>query len=936
MNANFIFLLRFSRLPSLPSSLEDFKQALRLPEGLDAIESRTFYNCTALKEISIPNSVTRIGGDRFGNYYGCPDGIFMNCTSLERVMLPSNLAVLPMNAFRNCSSMINLDFLPNSIAEIPSSAFEGCSRLSSIVFPDNLTSIGDAAFRNCSGLENLEIPDSVEHIGSQAFLGCHNLERVLLPNSTTSIERYSFEDCEKLTSAGPVGEGYNFEIGWTTEIPAGAFSGCNSLTTVKIPSEIITISSNAFADCGSLSNVIIPESVVNIGDFAFAIDGLSSNGDNIENVYYGGNETQWKAIALGTGNEPLTSATIHYNSTGPDDVGSDNMNPVYFLSGWNTATRTVQFGDNTLSTPITYTVADAVDVSSIDSLLNKYVLVAMEQGDSSLEYTITNIQPVESKIGIVSATGEHSLTIDGTTYPVREDYKLASHDGKEVLYHVSNGTIMGFDVLEEKTGTLEAWDAATGKATIDGKTYVTNYLSDLSLMNNTDNVIGKKIEFSVVDSIDYCLALSFSFCPGFYFSSNAPTNSIERGSTFDLYVGYYFDDGSMDSRSKDFVSVVSDNKVVEIVPDGWSDKYGQHYTAEATGVGNTTFTVTNSRNNDSASLNLYVIEKEYGYNFDNVPKLTYEEGKVTNFYNHNGLVVDEFAYTPHKNASGEIDYYVVTMNVYNTLDLYGAVTAYNADGVSTGFYLIDKKGVLPSNFTNTVRDLVKETGDLFYLIGNNSYYSGESISKKTEVTIKVQAGGYLEISNSLYSLTALCANTVGLIVEGLSTAKNVISGSEDLIKYYESIPDDEGKAAVIYEIAQAVISEDYIGKAVDKNIKSAVYDELKNANWSFSNCGECLSELLGRLSEFQINLPDTISKKIFSLTGVGSITEKIVLKVVPTGNIINFLYDVMGIGDQAAAWITFQKSADFANGIYIYTPSTGKSYSSNGISVGLV
>ena len=28
MNANFTFLLRFSRLPSLPSSSEDFKQAL--------------------------------------------------------------------------------------------------------------------------------------------------------------------------------------------------------------------------------------------------------------------------------------------------------------------------------------------------------------------------------------------------------------------------------------------------------------------------------------------------------------------------------------------------------------------------------------------------------------------------------------------------------------------------------------------------------------------------------------------------------------------------------------------------------------------------------------------------------------------------------------------------------------------------------------------
>ncbi len=172
----------------------------------------------------------------------------------------------------------------------------------------------------------------------------------------------------------------------------------------------------------------------------------------------------------------------------------DEFTSVYFLNGWDTTTRTVKFGDSAFINPDTYAVADGVDVSNISSLLNKYVLVTMEQGDSSLEYTITDIQPVESKIGTVSATGEHSLTIDGTTYPVREDYLLGAHDGQEFLYHISNGTIMGFDVLEEKTGTLEAWDSTTGRVIIDGQVYPTNYISNIE---SIDELLGTQVYFSL-------------------------------------------------------------------------------------------------------------------------------------------------------------------------------------------------------------------------------------------------------------------------------------------------------------------------------------------------------------------------------------------------------------------------------------------------------
>lgn len=380
--------------------------------------------------------------------------------------------------------------------------------------------IGDYAFQDCSGLTSVTIPNSVVGIWDHAFDGCGGLTSVTIPESVWSIGEWAFIDCSGLTSAGPIGGGYDYEFGWTEKIPGNAFRGCGGLTSVTIPNSVTNIGGCAFGGCLGLTSVTIPDSVTSIGWHAFSGIGLTSvtigkgvtriedgaffGCSDLTDVYYTGSEEQWKGISIsGYEISSLISATIHYNSTGPDDVGPNNMNPVYFLSGWDSNTRTVQFGDEEI-TPDTYTVADSVDVSNIDSLLNKYVLVTMEQGDSSLEYTITDIQPVESRIGTVSATVEHSLTIDGTTYPVREDYVLASYDGEEVLYHVSNGTIMGFDVLEEKHGVLGNWNDVTKKITIGEIEYPTNYLTDLSFMDNIRDYFQKDITFLAVDSSSYC------------------------------------------------------------------------------------------------------------------------------------------------------------------------------------------------------------------------------------------------------------------------------------------------------------------------------------------------------------------------------------------------------------------------------------------------
>ena len=50
---------------------------------------------------------------------------------------------------------------------------------------------------------------------------------------------------------------------------SGTFNGCDSLTSIEIPSGVTTIGENAFDNCTSLSSITIPNTVTSIGNYAF-------------------------------------------------------------------------------------------------------------------------------------------------------------------------------------------------------------------------------------------------------------------------------------------------------------------------------------------------------------------------------------------------------------------------------------------------------------------------------------------------------------------------------------------------------------------------------------------------------------------------------------------------------------------------------------------
>ena len=90
---------------------------------------------------------------------------------------------------------------------------------------------------------SLTIPDSlggapVTSIGEEAFSFCEGLTSITIPSSVTIVD-----DC--------------------------AFYGCSDLTSITIPKGVTTIGSSGFRDCTSLTSITIPSSVTSIGDAAF-------------------------------------------------------------------------------------------------------------------------------------------------------------------------------------------------------------------------------------------------------------------------------------------------------------------------------------------------------------------------------------------------------------------------------------------------------------------------------------------------------------------------------------------------------------------------------------------------------------------------------------------------------------------------------------------
>ena len=320
---------------------------VQLPAGLKGIGDNAFEGCTALVSIVIPEGVMYI------NKYA-----FSGCTSLTSVTLGSKVATINKYAFYNCASLVSLE-IPSSIVDVYENAFEGCESLefneydngcylgnsenpyvvfikptsgdiTELVIHGNTKAIMKASIAVCKSLEKITVPfigcgnpdDSFASIFGNsskvpsslktvvvtggttvcdnAFQGCSNITSITLPSTLTQIGSYAFSGCNGLTEIKIPAS--------VTSIGAYAFQNCKNLTSVTFEagSVLTSIGNSAFNSCKALQSIEIPASVSEIGNTAFFLC------SKLTDVYYGGSETEWAAIAIGSSNDALTNATIHF------------------------------------------------------------------------------------------------------------------------------------------------------------------------------------------------------------------------------------------------------------------------------------------------------------------------------------------------------------------------------------------------------------------------------------------------------------------------------------------------------------------------------------------------------------------------------------------------------------------------------------------------
>lgn len=296
-------------------------ETVGIPSGVTTIACGAFQDCRSLRRIVLPDGLTTLESSAFAD-----------CTGLEEIAIPSGVTKLESRLFQGCSALKNF-VVPSGVTSIGDDVFEG-SGLETIEISETVTKISEDAFFTSTiytspGCENLRqirvskdnpkydsrdncnalietatdtllmgcngttIPEGIKTINKYAFWGSRSLESIEIPASVTSVEGHIFTKCSNLKTItvaegntryesrncnGIIDKNENALVAAcsATKIPENistilaAYSGCDSITSFRVPSHIRRIRGLSFYRCTGLTSVIIPDGVTELGPYAFS------------------------------------------------------------------------------------------------------------------------------------------------------------------------------------------------------------------------------------------------------------------------------------------------------------------------------------------------------------------------------------------------------------------------------------------------------------------------------------------------------------------------------------------------------------------------------------------------------------------------------------------------------------------------------------------
>ncbi len=171
--------------------------SLSLNSGLESMGDYVFYN-SSVKSLTLPKTLKTVGSNIWAGMWKL-ENIYVASgnsayKSVDGILYSKNgktLVRYPLGREGACA-------VPSGTETIGNGAFLW-SAVSSVTFPETVTSIEYGAFMYCDQLTKAVFPDSLTTIGDSAFYGCESLASVTFGSSLASIEDDAFGECSKLT-----------------------------------------------------------------------------------------------------------------------------------------------------------------------------------------------------------------------------------------------------------------------------------------------------------------------------------------------------------------------------------------------------------------------------------------------------------------------------------------------------------------------------------------------------------------------------------------------------------------------------------------------------------------------------------------------------------------------------------------------------------------
>ncbi len=266
-----------------------------VPATVTEIKESAFANCAKLTTIEYNAATATVAADVFSG------------SSISTLKLGDTVKVIPTHL---ATGNINLKeiTIAAGVEKIEARAFAGCYNLETVVFEAvNCTEIAKDAFNYCHRLSTISLSDGVGYIPTNLFsrYGGANMTTLTIPESVTEIAAGAFENCVSLTTlnynatACVIGDDAftkcaqlkNINLGENvTAIPTNLYSGNQNIEKIEIPQQINRIDRNAFVNCSALAEIVANDALTSIGTNAFAgtkwIDMQANGPVYLGNIFY--------------------------------------------------------------------------------------------------------------------------------------------------------------------------------------------------------------------------------------------------------------------------------------------------------------------------------------------------------------------------------------------------------------------------------------------------------------------------------------------------------------------------------------------------------------------------------------------------------------------------------------------------------------------------